>query len=72
MLDIHFSDAQPMQLLSSKQVAKKNMTAELHTLHLRVDREYAELWDQCLRDLGKNSGMLTVAQAGELLPQWKS
>jgi hypothetical protein len=72
VLDIHFSDAQPMQLLSSKQVAKKNMTAELHALHLRVDREYAELWDQCLRDLGKNSAMLTVAQAGELLPQWKS
>ena len=69
VLDIQLSDAQPMQLLSSKKSVEENMQAELHALHLRVEPEYAALWQQYVLSLQKNPAALTVAQAGRLLPQ---
>lgn len=71
VLDMQLIDAQPMQLLSSKKSTEKNMQAELHALHLRVDAQYRVLLQQYVRDLGKNPAALTVAQAGRLLPLWK-
>ena len=55
MLDIQLSDAQPMQLLSSKKSVEENMQAELHALHLRVEPEYAALWQQYVLSLQKKS-----------------
>lgn len=71
VLDIQLSDAQPLQLLSSKKSREKNMKAELHALYLRIDPDYDAFWQRYVRDLGKDPEKLTVLQAGQLIARWK-